>query len=88
MRRIECEEEDKDEILVAIKGDFKSFATKLLRLRSLWAAHDHDICQVRRLSPIIFDDITPFNASIVADNLDYFKLHYIKSDKNDRNMIK
>ena len=49
---------------------------------------DHGICQVRRLSPAIFNRITPFNASIVADNLDYIKMYYTKSDKTDKNMIK
>ena len=59
-----------------------------MRLRFLWSLLAHDSCQVRRLSPVIFHQIIPLNASIVADNLDYFKLHYIKSDKTDRSMIK
>ena len=43
---------------------------------------------MRRLSQVIFDQLTLLNASIVADNLDYFKMHYIKSDKTDRSTIK
>jgi len=89
--KIKIDSESKKEVLEAVGENIDYFRSNMEALKGIWqlvAQKIGDCDEVRLMGKVLFSDLTPVNAAIISDNLDFFKKHYQMTAEIDENLLR
>ncbi len=74
---------EEGEFQTSVGGNIKEFEEKINWLTAKWYKAQDDSNEKRLISPILVSKNKFVNYSIIADNLDYFKINYQNDYKTE-----